>query len=43
MNWDPDPIKKIYIPKKDDKLRPLGISTIVGRVIQVIGKNALEP
>ena len=41
--WKPKPAKRIYIPKKNGKQRPLGIPTIVDRCIQAIVKNALEP
>lgn len=43
LNWDPRPVKRIYIPRPDGRLRPLGIPTIKDRIVQYVLKSALEP
>jgi len=43
LNWNPYPVKRIYIPKPDGRERPIGIPTLKDRVVQNVVKNALEP
>ncbi|MDV3854896.1 group II intron reverse transcriptase/maturase [Elizabethkingia anophelis] len=43
QTWKAQPTKRVYIPKSDGKLRPLGIPTVIDRCLQARVKNALEP
>ena len=41
--WKAKPARRVYIPKANNKLRPLGIPVVVDRCLQAMIKNALEP